>query len=256
MGLETGKESQGDQNLSPQEIVSALQAELAEVRALKQALLNQTEATPQAGASGNFADEIAKAFIKFNKDKEEIDFRAGIRMDQIPKEDILEVPVNFFAPCVGTIVYDDNKNGMHVRVPYNAEISFDYVTTRKMGTGKDLQTIPLSRYKCTSKAICEFLRNHSNYKVKFYESAENLDETTLKKASRTSEIISIVKDYTIDQLFTTCEQYGVPFSDNYAAMKGGLAMAMAEREIQVELQQQAKSLEETKKRLLLKDGGA
>lgn len=251
MGLETGKESLGDQNLSPQEIVSALQAELAEVRALKQALLTQTEATPQANSSG-IADEIAKAFLKFNKDKEEVDFRAGIRMDQIPKEDILDVPVSFFAPCVGTIIFDDNKNGMHVRVPYNAEILFDFVTTRKMGSGKDLQTIPLSRYKCTSKAICKFMRDHSNYGVRFYESAQNLDETTLKKASRTSEIISIVKDYTIDQLMSTCKQYGVPFSDNYAAMKGGLAMAMAEREIQVELDQQKRSVEETSKRLMLK----
>lgn len=249
MGLETGKESLGDQNLSQEEILSALRSELEQVRILKQDLLKGQGGQPTLG----LGDEIAKAFLKFNKDKEELDFRAGIRMDQIPKDDILDVPVNFFAPCVGTMIYDDNKNGMPVRAPYNAEIIFEYVTTRKSGAGKDTQTIPLSRYKCTSKAICDFLRNHSNYEVKFYESAQNLDETTLKRASRTSEIISVVKEYAIDQLMIACKSYGVPFSDNYAAMRGGLAMAMAEKEIEKEISQQRSIVEETQKRLMVKD---
>ena len=253
MGLETGKEPQGGQEVSQEEVLLALKKELEEVRALKKEMMTSQGQGYNTPANG-LAAEIAQAFKQIRQDSKELDYRAGIRADQIPKDDILEVPVVFFAPCVGTMVYDDNKNGMPVNAPYNAEILFEYVATRKMGHGKDTQTIPLSRYKCTSKAICEFLRNHSNYGVKFYESANNLDENTLRKASRTSEIISVVKDYTIDQLMSTCKQYGVPFSDNYQAMKGSLAMAMAERELEREMAQQKALLEETQKRMMVRDG--
>lgn len=207
---------------------------------------------PQVGAAGMSPEQFAQ-ILKAVKEKE-TDFDEGLAEEEIPIDDFVEEGVVFYSPCVGRFIVDDKRKGRRVKIPYNKKyIFFEYEATRRMQQGKYEAIAPFSKYKSHSNKEIEWLRNHTDYRITFYESskeAANADILMMKKLTR---IMTTLTNYDLPDIIKRCKEYNVMPSDDPQIMRHHLAIAMAKKELESEGIATQSILEENKKEKLIKE---
>ncbi len=91
----------------------------------------------------------------------------SIDQSEIDFDDVLKDPIIFFAWGFSTVIADDYVNGLTVQPPYGRAISFRHLYRMQTPNGK------FSSYSfCMvySKKQADFLRNHSDFNVRIFES--------------------------------------------------------------------------------------
>ncbi len=99
------------------------------------------------------------------------------------KEDWLEQPVVFFAFSMNFSIHGDKKRGVETLPPHGA-IKFKPLVRTKRKRNRDVQVISVSSIKVNSASEVEYLRNHSQYGIAFFEnmtSAMAVDSTWAQK---------------------------------------------------------------------------
>lgn len=182
----------------------------------------------------------------------DVDYNAGIRVDQMPKDDYDPKGVRFACPFAGYFICDDIRKGHIVKMPFGKKgIFFEYLNTRIIKTGKYDQIAPISIYQSNSKAEIKWLREHSLYGAMFFESTRGATDADASKAARMAGVLQSLSGLELTDILGRAREYGVPLSEDPQSMKVNIAFEMVKREIAFEAQQSEKALQETYKSELL-----
>lgn len=146
------------------------------------------------------------------------------------EDDWLEVPVVFFAFSFNFSIHGDKKRGIESEPPHGA-IKFKPLIRTKRKSGKEVQVVSVSSVKIQSKSVVEYLRDHSQYGIAFYEnmeSAMNIDSTWAQKMVEAQQSIGRLSDM---QVIARAKQEGISVSQSPERMRRELVEITAKRAI-------------------------
>ena len=117
-------------------------------------------------------------------------------------EDYLETPVLFFAYSTAYSIYGDRRHGKSVETPNKEGVKFVRTTRyeRRRPGQRGADIVSTCTTKVHSKKLLKWLREHSLYGIKFFESfkdAENVDVTLAEKMAEVNSMISHMSDMQI-----------------------------------------------------------
>jgi hypothetical protein len=171
-----------------------------------------------------FSSQINK--LKTNESQKEID--ADLAYVQDLQEDWLEQPVVFFAFSMNFSIHGDKKRGVESTPPHGA-IKFKPLVRTKRKRNRDVQVISVSSIKVNSQIEVDYLRNHSQYGIAFFEnmtSAMAVDSTWAQKMMEAQQSISRLSDM---QIIARVQQEGLSVTNSPEAMRRQLVELTAER---------------------------
>lgn len=146
------------------------------------------------------------------------------------EDDWLDVPVVFFAFSFNFSIHGDKKRGIESEPPHGP-IKFKPLIRTKRRSGKETQVVSVSSVKVQSRLVAEYLRNHSQYGIAFYEnmeSAMNIDSTWAQKMVEAQQSIGKLSDM---QVIARAKQEGVSVSQSPERMRRELVELTAKRAI-------------------------
>jgi hypothetical protein len=144
------------------------------------------------------------------------------------QEDWLEQPVVFFAFSMNFSIHGDKKRGVESTPPHGA-IKFKPLVRTKRKRSRDVQVISVSSIKVNSQIEVDYLRNHSQYGIAFFEnmtSAMAVDSTWAQKMMEAQQSISRLSDM---QIIARVQQEGLSVTNSPEAMRRQLVELTAER---------------------------
>ena len=171
-----------------------------------------------------FSSQINK--LKTNESQKELD--ADLAYVQELQEDWLEQPVVFFAFSMNFSIHGDKKRGVESIPPHGA-IKFKPLVRTKRKRSRDVQVISVSSIKVNSQVEVDYLRNHSQYGIAFFEnmtSAMAVDSTWAQKMMEAQQSISRLSDM---QIIARVQQEGLSVTNSPEAMRRQLVELTAER---------------------------
>lgn len=130
--------------------------------------------------------------------------RPAVDFSNIDLEDQLKKPDTFFAWSISKNIFDDFKNGIPIQTPYGAPIKFNPFTQIKTkgSNDKSTKTSSMCTVQIYSKRQSEFLRNHSEFGITFFESSNDSTDMSPDKADalqQASEYVKQLNDYQVKQ---------------------------------------------------------
>jgi len=133
---------------------------------------------------------------RISYEKEDIDDEDFI------KEDYLDEPVTFFAFSSYYGIYGDKRKSHNVPTPYNRPFQFKrlYRTTKPSSVGRGVEIITVSQCVVRSKIESEWLRDHTLFNIKFFESiekAKNINALLAEKMGEANSVVSKMSDQQI-----------------------------------------------------------
>ena len=171
-----------------------------------------------------FSSQISK--LKTAEAQKELD--ADLDYVQNLQDDWLEQPVVFFAFSMNFSIHGDKKRGVETTPP-NGPIKFKPLVRTKRKRSRDVQVISVSSIKVNSASEVEYLRNHSQYGIAFFEnmtSAMAVDSTWAQKMMEAQQSISRLSDM---QVIARIQQEGLSVTNSPEAMRRQLVELTAER---------------------------
>jgi Txe/YoeB family toxin of Txe-Axe toxin-antitoxin module len=134
------------------------------------------------------------------------------------------------AACSILCVLIDKRRGLESLPPHGA-IKFKPLVRTRRKKGRDVQVVSVSSVKVQSQSELDYLRNHSQYGIAFYEnmeSAMNVDSTWAQKMVEAQQSISKLSDM---QIIARAKQEGVTINQSPEAMRRQLVELTAKRSI-------------------------
>jgi hypothetical protein len=171
-----------------------------------------------------FSSQINK--LKTAEAQKELD--ADLAYVQDLQDDWLEQPVVFFAFSMNFSIHGDRKRGVENLPPHGA-IKFKPLVRTKRKRSRDVQVISVSSIKVNSKIEVDYLRNHSQYGIAFFEnmtSAMAVDSTWAQKMMEAQQSITRLSDM---QVIARVQQEGLSVTNSPEAMRRQLVEITAER---------------------------
>jgi hypothetical protein len=164
--------------------------------------------------------------MKLSKSKSELDEEEQYVEDLA--EDWMDIPVVFFSYSINFSIHSDVRKGKEIKPPHGA-VRFKPVLRTKRQGRKGIEVISVSSIKVHSKAVAEYLRNHSLFGISFFEnmeSAMNIDSAWAQKLIEANSAISRLTDA---QVISRVRQENLPVSQDIAAMRKALTEIQAKR---------------------------
>jgi hypothetical protein len=151
-------------------------------------------------------------------------------ISQIDEKDYLEEPVPFFRFAFAHTIHDDYRRGQAIKPPYGA-IKFKnlYRHVRKTGDRNTSNTVCMCIAVIHSKKEVEWLRQHSEYNLTFFEEAHKAASLTTQLVGKLIEATQIVSNMTEFEMIRRHRDEQLKPSTNSAEMKRELVWAMATR---------------------------
>jgi Txe/YoeB family toxin of Txe-Axe toxin-antitoxin module len=146
------------------------------------------------------------------------------------EDDWLDQPVVFFAFSLNFSIHGDKKKGAEDLPPHGAIRFAPLIRTKRKGH-KGPQVISVSSVKIQSQQVVDYLRNHSQFGIAFYEnmgSAMSVDSTWAQKMIEAQQSISRLSDM---QIIARAKQEGVSISQSPEGMRKQLIEIQAKRSI-------------------------
>lgn len=144
------------------------------------------------------------------------------------KDDYLDNPVIFFAYSSNFSIHGDKKRGVESTPPTGA-VKFKTVIRTKRQGRKGTQVISVSSVKVHSKALAEWLENHSQYGIQFFksmDSAMTVDTTWAQKLVEANHSVQRLSD---QQVIARCKQEGIAITTDPEAMRKELVAHVAKK---------------------------
>lgn len=134
------------------------------------------------------------------------------------QDDWLDIPVVFFAFSFNFSIHGDKKRGLETEPPGGPVRFVPLIRTKKKGQ-KGVQVISVSSVKVHSKGLVDYLRNHSQFGIAFYENMEsalNIDATWAQKMVEAQQSISRLSDM---QVIARAKQEGISVTQSPEGMR-------------------------------------
>lgn len=146
------------------------------------------------------------------------------------EDDWLDIPVVFFAYSFNFGIYGDKKMGKETEPPQGA-VRFQPVIRQKRQGRRGDEVISVSSVKVHSKAVVEYLRNHSMFGISFFENMDDVINMNTDWAQRLIEANNEIKRLSDQQVIARCRQEGVPIGQDISVMRKMLVDNSAKRSI-------------------------
>lgn len=147
--------------------------------------------------------------------------------DSIPMDDILETPAVFFSNKVSTAIFDDVKKGKVTLCPFGA-VRFKTIL-RYTSPSQKGKIITQSMAVVWSKRQAEFLREHTDFNIRFFEKSsqsKNLSSDFLEKVVECYLLVKSMTDYEVQQKLLELD---IKIEDdNFIELRKKLAYKLAE----------------------------
>lgn len=171
--------------------------------------------------------------------------------NEIPTEDILETPAVFFSNKVMTAIFDDYKKGIPVQCPFGS-IVFKPIARYQSPTDKN-KIITQSMAVVWSKRQAEFVRNHTDFNILFFEKVSHYKDLSTDRLEKVAECYNTVKRYTEFEVQERCIKSGIKIdTDDFTELRKRLAYKMAETHILASEEFYNKQIEDMNEAIALK----
>lgn len=159
---------------------------------------------------------------------------------EIDETDYLEEPAVFFAYSSFFRIQDDRRFGQNVMIPYGKAARFKRLYRYHKGKSRfDTQTISVCQAVIRSKKIAEWLRSHTLFGVRFFETLDDARNVDHIMAEKLTEITLLLNSMTQHEILrrarAAVEQDGavITMSSDVAAVKKQLSFHMVEKQMKV-----------------------
>lgn len=131
------------------------------------------------------------------------------------EDDYLETPATFFSYSSKYGIYGDKRRGKIIGTPNNEGIKFDaYYRYNKKNAGKrGTDTVSISRAVIRSKSEAEWLRNHSQFGIKFFESIRTALDANVFLAEKMVQVSNMVSGLGDMQVIQRAKSEGITIID-------------------------------------------
>jgi hypothetical protein len=184
-------------------------------------------------SAGNLADIIAAAIKGVKASEKEINHKTGnVSLESLDPDDILETPIIYCAPLFGFSMNDYYKHGHPIAAPYGMGSIFFSLgkSFRAAKHGREENIYHICYYKCESKKVQKWLEESPQYRTIFFREEREMDTVEIKRAVRTSQLMSLINTWGYVKVQQSCTQYGVGISDDLSVMRNHLVLAMVKQE--------------------------
>lgn len=156
----------------------------------------------------------------------------GIRpvsIEDIDKDDILEVPEVYFAHSVSYTLWDDMKNGRTVKAPFGRPVKFKLVfRTVDKSIPRSPKYINFSAAIIWSKKISQFLDSHSLLGIKFFKKSNEGRDISALMAEKLSMHFSSINNLTEQEVIRACSSENIKINTpDVAELRRRLAIKRA-----------------------------
>ena len=154
---------------------------------------------------------------------------------EIDKEDYLESEVLFFCYTFSFSIFGDVRFGQQVSTPYNTAISFKPLHRYKRPGRSDRSSdvISVSVAKIRSKQEVEWLRGHSLFGIKFFESHSDVENIDNEFADTLANVSYEFNRMSQHEIVTRAKSEGMDITNpNPMELKRRLVYKLAERRMQ------------------------
>lgn len=166
--------------------------------------------------------------IKLGKAKDELSEEANYIEDL--EEDWLETPATFFAYSINMSIHGDKKRGVESKPPHGA-IQFKPIVRQKRAGRKGEEVISVSSVKVNSKAVADYLRNHSQFGILFFEDMDAVLNINTGWAQKLIEANSAINRLSDQQVIARCKQFDIPRGTDLVKMRKALVEHMAQASV-------------------------
>jgi len=173
---------------------------------------------------------IADAVANANAGQRRVVGRLPVREEELEADDYLSEPVVFYAYSQTWWIFDDVRKGQAVLPPYGKPIKFhNFVRTKKStATGKyDGGVIAICRASIRSKKQVEWLKNHSLFNIRFFETVESAQNVTVMFAEKLKEADNQVGRVEYE-IIEKAKAMGIPLTTNIATLRSQVVFALAQ----------------------------
>lgn len=147
-------------------------------------------------------------------------------------DDWMETPAVFFAFSFNFSIHGDKKRGIETIPPHGAVKFKPLIRTRRRGQRGGVDVVSVSSVRVHSKEQAEYLREHSQFGIAFFEnldSAMRVDVTMAQKMVEAQQSISRLSDMGI---VARAKQEGLEVHSNIETMRKQLVEIYAKRSIE------------------------
>lgn len=134
--------------------------------------------------------------------------------EENPADDYLDTPATFFSYSSKFAVYGDKRYGKIVDTPNGKGIQFEshYRFNKKTG-GRGTETVSISRAVIRSKKEAEWLRSHTQFGIKFFESIKTAVDADVFLAEKMVQVSNMVMNLGDMQVVQRAKQEGIEIID-------------------------------------------
>ena len=206
------------------------------------------------GKSSNSTEEKFEKLVKnltgAIRDNSEIDTRflgqRPIPFEEVDKEDILDTPAFFFAHSVSRTIWDDYRQGSAIQIPYGRPVKFKTVSRfLTQGNAKNPSFLTVSAAIVHSKKVADFLRNHTEFKITFFEKFTDGKDITAAMAEKLSVAFNMVSQMSEHEVGAACAREGIAIDTmDFGELRRKLATKRARRMLQSESDSRNRSVKD------------
>lgn len=146
------------------------------------------------------------------------------------EDDWLDIPAVFFAYSINYSIHGDKKRGVESKPPQGA-VRFEPIVRQKRKGQKGEEVISVSSVKVHSKTVADYLRNHSQFGIAFFEDMDAVLNLNAGWAQKLIEANSSINRLSDQQIIARCKQEGLPVTTDVIQMRKTLVEKIAEKSI-------------------------
>jgi hypothetical protein len=146
------------------------------------------------------------------------------------EDDWLDAPATFFAYSINMSIHGDKKRGVQSEPP-QGPIQFKPIVRQKRAGRKGEEVISVSSVKVHSRAVANWLRNHSRFGISFFEDMDAVLNMNTGWAQKLVEANTAINSLSDQQVIARCKQFKLPVGTNIVQMRKGLVEHMAEMSV-------------------------
>ena len=185
---------------------------------------------PSSQNEGMRINDFAQAIAKAEQFQKGGHFYHDIK--EFDPSDYDEKGATFTSYGNGYLIVDDVRRGYAVRTPYGRLFKFRFQAGRITRVGRVDNYSSFCSFTTHSKKEIEWLRNHSRYRIEFYEDTNLALDANARKIGIASKIHKMVEAMEQDQILSRAKTYNIPIGGDLGDIKTTLSLAMADEEMQ------------------------
>jgi hypothetical protein len=176
--------------------------------------------------TNQFNDKLQK--LRLGKAKAELEADGDYIADL--EDDWLDVPVVFFAYSINFSIHGDKQRGK-ATVPPQGPVRFKPIIRTKRRRGKEEEVISVSSVKVHSRSVADWLRNHSQFGIAFFENMDSVLNIDSGWAQRLIEANQSIQRLSDQQVIARCRQENLTIGTDIVKMRKELVANIAEKSI-------------------------